>query len=204
MPNNLKGRGAIKPGAFWPVWPYVWPGGETINIGWGPAGTIQSNSILRVEWGYVLYNVQCAERTIDKFRNATNWFIAQLPRPLASPPGLPSMWAGRVGLNLPNMCCSNSITFGTNLFLILHMLPHLLVCQIRHSPEPIGRACNSLEPFGKQHSVLSTQMQNAALSSFGQGVSGQDGGRLSAISLRGKCTLRRYFCNNACGSQRKI
>ena len=94
------------------------------------------------------------------------------------------------------MCCSNSITFGTNLSLILHMLPHLLVCQIHHSPEPIGRASNSLEPFGKQHSVLSTQMQKATLSSFGQGVSGQDGGRLSAISLRGKCTLRRYFCNS--------
>ena len=101
-----------------------------------------------------------------------------------------------VGLNLPNMCCSHSITFGTNLSLILHMLPHLLVCQIHHSPEPIGRASNSLEPFGKQHSVLSTQMQKATLSSFGQGVSGQDGGRLSAISLRGKCTLRRYFCNS--------
>ena len=127
MPNNLKVRGAIKSGAIWPVWPCVCVG--PARVGWdnwfrprNPSGTIQSDPMLywgRSEDPSSTIWVQCVESRIDKFRNAANCFIAQPTRPLASPPGLLSMWpALSVGNTYLVYTCTASITCEG--FFILH------------------------------------------------------------------------------------
>ena len=64
-------------------------GGETINIG-RAAPSVQYNPIQNyIEGIRSRIWIQCAERTIDKFRNATNCFIAQLPKTLGLAAGPP-------------------------------------------------------------------------------------------------------------------